>query len=221
MELSKESIVELYYNQKLPVKDIAKQFGVSTPTFNRHRKKLGIKDRPRNRYHDLSGKEFGQWKVVSVVPHKNHKVLWKCICKCGNTANISPTSLVRYKSTRCRKCGYLSPKFAQPVPNYYWNKVIIGAKKRSLKVTVSQEYCRKLFEKQKGKCALTGIDLYCGKSVREFKAGLNTASLDRINSSCGYTKNNIQWVHKVINNMKQELSQSDFKEWCRKVVEHE
>jgi len=44
-----------------------------------------------------------------------------------------------------------------------------------------------------------------------------TASLDRINSSKGYTLDNVQWVHKTVNIMKQGLSDEDFKYWIKMI----
>jgi hypothetical protein len=46
----------------------------------------------------------------------------------------------------------------------------------------------------------------------------HTASLDRIDSSSGYTVNNIQWVHKMVNGLKGFLSNDEFIFWCQKVV---
>ena len=37
-----------------------------------------------------------------------------------------------------------------------------------------------------------------------------TASLDRIDSSKGYTEDNIQWVHKDVNQMKMDLPEQRF-----------
>jgi hypothetical protein len=41
-----------------------------------------------------------------------------------------------------------------------------------------------------------------------------TASLDRIDSSKGYTIENVQWVHAIINNMKWDMPQSEFLSFC-------
>jgi len=46
---------------------------------------------------------------------------------------------------------------------------------------------------------------------------VNTASLDRIDSSKGYESGNIQWVHKQLNNMKQALPENEFFEWIKLV----
>lgn len=75
-----------------------------------------------------------------------------------------------------------------------------------------------IFLKQGKKCALTGEILYFSPIQTDRKK--SNASLDRIDSSKGYTENNIQWVLKNINLMKRELSDKDFIEICRKVVQY-
>ena len=55
-------------------------------------------------------------------------------------------------------------------------------------------------------------------SIEEHKNGYTTASLDRIDSSKGYTKSNIQWVHKDINKMKSDFSMLRFLELCYAVL---
>lgn len=45
-----------------------------------------------------------------------------------------------------------------------------------------------------------------------------TASLDRIDSTKGYTLDNIQWVHKHINVMKMDLDQEYFIKLCKLVT---
>lgn len=45
-------------------------------------------------------------------------------------------------------------------------------------------------------------------------------SIDRINSSLGYVRGNVQFVCDVVNRMKQDLSQVELVLWCRRVLEH-
>lgn len=47
-----------------------------------------------------------------------------------------------------------------------------------------------------------------------------TASVDRIDSTKGYTPDNVQWVDKRINFMKQHFSQVEFVELCCLVSKH-
>jgi phosphoglycerate-specific signal transduction histidine kinase len=47
-----------------------------------------------------------------------------------------------------------------------------------------------------------------------------TASLDRIDSKLPYTYNNIQWIHKDINRMKNAYRQDYFIQLCGMVVNY-
>lgn len=53
---------------------------------------------------------------------------------------------------------------------------------------------------------------------KKFK--LQTASLDRIDSQQGYNSNNIQFVHKDVNMIKQIYTQDYFIKMCKLVAEH-
>lgn len=48
----------------------------------------------------------------------------------------------------------------------------------------------------------------------------NSVSLDRIDSSKGYTRDNVVFCCRVVNLMKHTMSVKDFKTWCRKVLNH-
>ena len=45
-----------------------------------------------------------------------------------------------------------------------------------------------------------------------------TASIDRIDSSKGYERGNVQFVHKDINAMKWNLSLAKFMEYCKLIL---
>jgi hypothetical protein len=88
--------------------------------------------------------------------------------------------------------------------------------KKEFSITI--EYIWNLLIEQNYKCAITGEQLIPPNKDNYGK--INTASLDRIDSSKGYIKGNVQWIHKIINYMKSNYSQQDFIEWCRRVVKH-
>jgi len=51
---------------------------------------------------DRLGQKFGRLSVVeSAGRDRNKKVLWKCLCDCGNTAIIPSGALVTGNTTSC------------------------------------------------------------------------------------------------------------------------
>jgi hypothetical protein len=68
---------------------------------------------------------------------------------------------------------------------------------------------------QKGICALSGEPIYFGK----YRKHETTASPDRIDSTKGYVMGNVRWVHKYVNTMRNNKSDKEFIEWCKKVFE--
>lgn len=69
--------------------------------------------------------------------------------------------------------------------------------------------------KQGEKCALTGWKIELAKRTTDTQ----TASLDRIDSNKHYTVDNIQWVHKDVNRMKQYFDEEYLLQMATAVVE--
>jgi hypothetical protein len=103
------------------------------------------------------------------------------------------------------------------MPGAYMSTLKMSAKKRNLEFVLTKEELWQLFLKQNKKCALSGVELTFN-SRNNKRDG--TASLDRIDSSKGYTLDNIQWVHKIVNIMKQDLEEKDFFLWCKTIIEN-
>ena len=104
--------------------------------------------------------------------------------------------------------------------NRYFQKVSSRAKKKRIEFSITIEYMFAKLEEQDFKCALSGLDIIIEKSINRKKGCSNiTASLDRINSSIGYEKENVQWVHKDINYMKQDLNEDYFKNLCKLITQ--
>ena len=100
------------------------------------------------------------------------------------------------------------------IPGVYWNQISHGARYRNLEFSITIEYANDLFQEQQGLCFYTGRPLhFIGVEYRD-----RTASLDRKDSSLGYIKGNVQWVHKEINQMKWSATHEHFIENCREVV---
>ena len=71
-----------------------------------------------------------------------------------------------------------------------------------------------LYQKQEGVCALSGLPIAWSAVGNE-----HTASIDRIDSSKGYTTCNTQLLHKDANMMKQSFSQEAFVAMCKAVAD--
>ena len=70
------------------------------------------------------------------------------------------------------------------------------------------------------KCALSGIPIVFANSMKLVQSGNTTASIDRKDSNIGYIEDNVQWVHKDINMMKQKMSNSELIKYCKLIVEY-
>ena len=110
-----------------------------------------------------------------------------------------------------------SGNYTNSISSSHLNRIKNGATIRGLEFEVEEDFLYSLFLMQGSKCKLSGVDISLPKNSSDMIAGIHTASLDRIDSSRGYTKDNVQWVHKSINMMKQAMSDQDFILWCRKV----
>jgi hypothetical protein len=93
-------------------------------------------------------------------------------------------------------------------------KDLTGRRFHRLRV-ITLRYVWRLFLLQQHRCSLTG-ELLLHRGPR----GRSTASLDRIDSSRGYVRGNVQWVHKDVNIIKGTKTQEEFIQMCRRVVEY-
>lgn len=88
--------------------------------------------------------------------------------------------------------------------------------RRKPEVNVDLQYLIDLWYQQKGMCKLSGIKMEHQRKTR--KHNLYNASLDRIDSSLGYLKGNVQWVCWMVNRMKGENSIDQLVEICEKII---
>ena len=52
---------------------------------------------------DLSGQQFGSWKVLAFDEKRNGTYYWMCECKCGYIKSVASSNLA--KKSSCRKCS--------------------------------------------------------------------------------------------------------------------
>ena len=179
---------------------------------------------------DLLGQTFNNLKTIKECGRdENYKVLWEFECLlCGNK---HITNGIDVKRGKVKSCGCLKNvgtnngnwKGYEGISGSLYQHYKYSASKRNLKFNIGIEYLWELYIKQDKKCIYTGIELLFKKEDVDFydngyykRTALN-ASLDRIDSSKGYIKGNLQWVYKKINIMKNDLSDENFKKLCRLV----
>jgi len=168
--------------------------------------------------YELTGKIFNNWKVLKLNTNKkrSHDRYWLCECKCGRTSSVPTCYLTKGYSKQCGYCArHKKDIYPDGLPDQVWNRIKTGATKRNLKLNISKKLAYEIFIKQGKKCNLTGMD------IRFPAYGTDkewTASLDRIDSNKDYTANNIQWIHKDVNRIKNIFDEKYFVSICKKVV---
>jgi hypothetical protein len=174
------------------------------------------------RKESLIGEKFGDWEIISKQVEKYQR--WYKLhvrCKCGTEKFVLASTLRRGKSTCCINCANAKHyKGVGNISSTFFSRILEGARVRNIQVSITIDYILDLLQKQKYKCALSGIPLIMSKTFskdRTDKESSTTASLDRIDSSKGYTPENVQWIHKDINKMKNKFDQNYFIEICKKI----
>jgi hypothetical protein len=177
---------------------------------------------------DLTNKEFGWLTALMPTGRSNrYGLIWKVRCRCGKEFEKGASEISRKAKTPSqapRTCGcyyktHHSPRFlgVGDLSRTKWAIIEGSAKRRNLPFEITIKYAWDLFITQDRKCALSGVSI---KVSSDLRAGKNTASLDRIDSRLGYIVGNVQWVHVLLNDMKSNLQDDEFIEWCRRVADH-
>jgi len=218
---NKEELLQCYNNCKT-MEETGKIFGVCEATIS---KWINFYDIPKKNpggknLIDITGNRYGMLVVIEKVNgeferKRNTGAKWLCKCDCGRIIKVKRSSLVRglTKSCSCIRTKRLWLGY-ENISGTYWNRICKGAEIRNLEMSITIEDAWQQYIKQEGKCFFTGINITLDKKWGRSQS----ASLDRIDNNKGYTKDNIQWVHKDINKMRGKKSVKDFIELCKMVV---
>jgi len=127
---------------------------------------------------------------------------------------------IEFRRKACYLSGPDNPRFTgyKEMQGAYLTGLKNQAKRRGLEFSVSYEYLWDIFIQQERKCAYTGIEIFFSRDNIEHINGNYTASIDRIDSSLGYTEGNVQWVHKRVNVMKGNMEEQEFLDFCEAVT---
>ena len=143
------------------------------------------------------------------------------VCRTCNIAKLDEDFYPNYTSggrkRQCKSCHNFQRRY-----NLISNMVSNAkqrAKRNNLEFDIDQEFIIELKSKQGNLCALSGWELdwdhtSSGKRICPF----NRASLDRIDSQKGYTKDNVQLLADMVNRVKNSYDQDLFLEMCLQIA---
>jgi hypothetical protein len=182
------------------------------------------------------GTAYGLRKIVGgplVVKQSNGKGYknWILECKCGNRASVRESDMRNDRAKNgCPSCAreeYHTPHtsvYSESLDGlrgwrrHLWTRVVHGATKRGIEVSITWQEGFLLMEQQAFRCAYTGRKLTLPVSTDWGRYRKCTASLDRIDSAKGYEPGNVQWVEKRINLMKRDIPHDAFVRLCKIVA---
>lgn len=144
------------------------------------------------------------------------------LCVVCSMAFVPVSGVHKFCSVQCKgKYQHISGKLS--TENQYktisgnWLRYFQRLACRSHKrVNIKAEDLLALLEKQKGECALTGIELTC-KLEKGVKHKTN-ASIDRIIAGKEYSIDNVQLVCSAVNSWRSDADLNEFIYWCKLVA---
>ncbi|MEE9214909.1 MAG: hypothetical protein V3U54_08965 [Thermodesulfobacteriota bacterium] len=172
------------------------------------------------RIKNLLNQKFGRLTVIELTDKRTKPggVIWKCLCICGNTREVSSNNLQQQDTTSCG-CYWIEKRRGKPgytglthLIQRYRN----GAKDRNLSFELSREDIQEIVQKS---C------FYCGKEPSQFSYGGGITKeaianskfiyngIDRLNNKLGYFKKNCVPCCKRCNYSKHTMSYTEFKQW--------
>lgn len=179
---------------------------------------------------DITGKKFGRLTAIRRAsrPGELKSLTWLFKCDCGTEKEIAGEP-VRQGGTR--SCGCLRRdmgawnkgitgseahgfKGTGAIPHSWFSNLKYKSETRGIPFDLTIDQLWELYERQGKICAISGLPIgFTNKS----ESPTNWASLDRKDSSLGYTINNVQWVDRRINFMKQSATFDEFLYLCKTV----
>jgi len=173
---------------------------------------------------DLTGEKYGRLTVIKRVSDgKNKHPRWLCKCDCGNETTVSGSNLMNNSTKSCgclrRELGkkhgreqnleYGFANMRAAIRSYKKN-----AEKRGIKYNITEEQFKEITQRD---C------YYCGaKPSNSFEQPKSNGAyiyngMDRINSTKGYTIDNVVPCCRACNQAKSNYTIEEFKDWVLRV----
>jgi hypothetical protein len=168
------------------------------------------------------GDKFGSLLVKSRegIDSDNKTALWKVECDCGNIL-LRPTDYLRFSKVKtCHECEVKRRRGGtELISGDMFYSYRHDAERRNISFNISLPQISELLVEQEFKCVLSGLELKTFPYSEECFRATN-ASLDRKNSDLNYDIENLQWLDKRVNKMKNDFIQDEFIEYCDRVTKY-
>lgn len=191
-------------------------FEVRTRSLARRNRKYGIFCSKKCYYMFITGNEFSTYVELTCSV-------------CGNNftrlKRVETSTRKRFNKICCsRACAAKAqksdPEYIKHRLFYQLSQVIRHRTSIEVGEDVDENYLYELWVRQEGKCPYTGMPLELKKTRNRGERIPYQASIDRIDSSLGYVRGNIEFVSLIANMAKNVWSKSTLIEFCTLVVDN-
>lgn len=174
-----------------------------------------------------AGDIFSHWRVLKYAGIKYGKLsFWECECSCGTIREVSSSSLKIGKSRSCGCVDWREPANELAPFKRKYSATRHGAIKRGFSFEITLDEYIEISTKSCRYCGEVPHTKVYAYTRRRYTKGIDAdvfvvmASIDRIDSSGGYTKDNCAPCCVMCNRMKTDLDESEFLDKVSKIYEH-
>jgi len=159
----------------------------------------------------------------------------KC-CRCKDLINLSDFREIdrgKYEYKRYNSfCNFCDAKRTSIYKNkkiqtiegkvdFLMSNIRKRIKDKYLECDIDKDFILELWEKQNERCFYTNVKMELGEHKEKkdlYNSNFNVVSVDRFDSTIGYTKNNTVLCCWGVNNMKQQMTYDQLMHWCNLLV---
>lgn len=150
------------------------------------------------------------------TPSSDHQKCPSCRRKSSKHRCVRCSNLCGREYEVCFPCSQTgNRKNTKGLFTYYLN----SSRNRKYEFDLDEEYLDNLWRKQQGLCALSGVPLSLRSHRSDEELTPYSASLDRIDSTKGYIKGNVQFLAYSLNLAKQSFSNEELKQFLLSVTD--
>lgn len=177
---------------------------------------------------DIEGEKFGKITVIE-KSHKrstNGQIFWKCVCECGNKNEVVGFALRYGRAKSCGKCPREPYNKNPDRQKVIWNKLYTYLKQRSKRYGKIDINYEKFKEISILPCTYCGLD-YSNLAKDNAKGNrfhsdiiVRFNGLDRIDSTKGYTNDNVVPCCKYCNVAKNDLTTKEYRDFIKRAYDY-